>query len=283
MNKSKNLDQFYTCSSTARYCSDLLTSTLPKLGYKTFRFIEPSVGTGAFLLSGLNFYKCYDIDPQVPRAIKQDFLLIPFPKKPAKNLVIIGNPPFGKRSKQAIAFLNKSSKHVDTIGFILPAHFKKWSAQKQIDEKLNLVLQEDLPHYSFVFNGKQYDVRCVFQIWTRRVTSLQNLRILQAPPIKHQDFILYQYNNTKQALGVFKQDWDFGVPRQGYADYTRREFNPAKCEKTTQWILFKARDKKVLRNLLNLDYRELAQRNTSTPGFGKADVVNYYNELYGEE
>ena len=32
-------------------------------------------------------------------------------------------------------------------------------------------------------------------------------------------------------------------------------------------------------NILNMDFNLLAERNTSTPGFGKGDFVSYYNEL----
>lgn len=31
-----------------------------------------------------------------------------------------------------------------------------------------------------------------------------------------------------------------------------------------------------------MDFEKLANRNTSTPGFGKADFVDYYNELKQE-
>ena len=31
-----------------------------------------------------------------------------------------------------------------------------------------------------------------------------------------------------------------------------------------------------------MDFNELAERNTATPGFGKADFVEHYKELAGE-
>ena len=54
-----------------------------------------------------------------------------------------------------------------------------------------------------------------------------------------------------KALKVFQHGFDFAVPRQGYEDYTRREFNARRLEKNKQWALFKARDeetKKILSN-----------------------------------
>ena len=93
---------------------------------------------------------------------------------------------------------------------------------------------------------------------------------------------MWQYNNTKQALSIFKNKFDFAVPRQGYADYTRRETKSSLCELTTQWILFRANNTKALTNLKKLDFQKLAMLNTSVPGFGKADVVQFYREVYGE-
>ena len=108
---------------------------------------------------------------------------------------------------------------------------------------------------------------------------MPNLRLVQPPTINHNDFEMWQYNNTKEALKVFKNKFDFAVPRQGYNDYKRRETSPDDCEKTKQWILFKARDRNTLNRLKGIDFTELSQNNTITPGFGKADVVKEYERI----
>lgn len=76
---------------------------------------------------------------------------------------------------------------------------------------------------------------------------------------------------------------DFAVPRQGYKDYTIRETDPANMSRHTQWIFFKAHSPKILNQLLKLDYETLSKKNISTPGFGKADVIEAYNKLYSKK
>ena len=47
---------------------------------------------------------------------------------------------------------------------------------------------------------------------------------------------------------------------------------------------FKGRRKQSINVIIinKIDFEKLANRNTSTPGFGKADFVDYYNELKQE-
>jgi len=190
-------------------------------------------------------------------------------------VLIIGNPPFGKRASLAIQFFNQSAMLSDSISFVVPVQFRKWSVQSKLNPEMRLVLDKDVPEHTF--DG----IRCCFQVWKRGGTE-PDLRLLSAPAITHKDFVMWQYNNTKQAAYVFGMTFDFAVPRQGFADYTRRETDQRQCERTTQWILFRAHDIKTLTNLVTLDFETLAKKNTTTPGFGKADVVKLYHEVYGD-
>ncbi len=90
---------------------------------------------------------------------------------------------------------------------------------------------------------------------------------------------MWLYNNVPAAVKVFDNDFDFAVPRQGYQDYTIRACLD-ECVLSKQWILFKAKTPEVLQRLLNLDFEALSLLNTSTPGFGKADIVNAYSNIY---
>ena len=282
---AKDKDQFYTNPAIALSCARVLRTTLDALGYNNPRIIEPSAGTGALINAardtGFNRIEGYDIEPKHPSIKYANFLELPSPKRPARNTVVFGNPPFGSRSKLAIEFFNKSAELGDTVAFIIPAQFRKWSVQSKISKGMKLVVDTILPEEAFIFMGKPYAVRCVFQIWTRRRSGFEDLRIKAAPPITHSDFEMYQYNNTPQALHVFDKDWDFAVPRQGYHDYTRREVFSMDCEKTTQWILFKA-EPATRKRLSAMDFDTLALGNTTVKGFGKADVIKAYNLQYGE-
>jgi hypothetical protein len=93
---------------------------------------------------------------------------------------------------------------------------------------------------------------------------------------------MYLHNNTAETQKYFdkkKYDWDFAVPRQGYYDYSLRVTRSTDLKKNIQWMFFKAKVKKVFEIINSIDFAKLAQKNTTTPGFGKADVVEEYNNL----
>ena len=287
MNKqNKNLDQFFTKDEVVSKCLDSLRTVLN--GYTQFPYevmcrpmsiVEPSAGDGAFFLPLKKEFKGerfvvegYDLDPRCEGVVKADFLTAG-----VEADIFVGNPPFGNRSSLAIDFVNEAAKSAYVLAFIVPVQFRKWSVQNKIDNDFSLVTDELLPEDAFRVDGKPYKVRCCFQVWVRRgYTTAQDIRIAQAPDISHPDFDMFQYNNTPQALKIFDNSFDFAVPRQGYQDYNRKEIDATKCEKNKQWLLFKARNKTTLNKLKSLDFEKLAKRNTTTPGFGKADVVALY-------
>ena len=71
--------------------------------------------------------------------------------------------------------------------------------------------------------------------------------------------------------------------RQGFGDYQQKVHHQKDCDRRKQWILFKAKDTEALSRLESLDFASLSQNNTTTPGFGKADVVKLYTSLYGRK
>lgn len=255
---------------------------LSQLNVKNPFFVEPSAGSGSFFKL-LNHQKRIglDIEPKDKNIKKKDFLMWQYDGMEKNNVVVIGNPPFGRRSKIAIEFFNKSAEFAHTIGFIVPVQFRKYSVHSKLNSNYKLIAEKFLPENSFITeDGNDFNVNCVFQIWTKKNTTLRNKRILSSPPINHPDFKIYQYNNTKEALKVFQFDFDFAVPRQGYEDYNRREFSVWNLERNKQWALFKARDEETRKNLIKLNFVKLAQKNTVVPGFGKADVVEEYVRTY---
>ncbi|GAA7914198.1 hypothetical protein JP0525_03810 [Helicobacter pylori] len=223
----KNLDAFYTHPKIARFCLDLLKDLINQnlgLDLNAFHFLEPSAGSGSFVgaLKGLGIADCLalDIAPKAQGIQKKDYLLelIEFNKK----RIIIGNPPFGHRGKLALDFLNKSLNEASIVAFILPNLFKRYSIQKHIDKRAKLVLNADLEKNAFIFNGRPYDVKCVFQIYMHKniALNLKDERIIAPPKIRHNGFITYIHNNTPHnTLKYFnkeKYQWDFAVVRQGF-------------------------------------------------------------------
>lgn len=286
MPSAKELDQFFTTPEVAKECVKSLLNVLPELGYSECSFLEPSAGGGSFLEAARFFEKDvigYDIDPKREDISYADFLnddLLNLPSR--EDLVIIGNPPFGKRSQLAVDFINRGFKYSDTIAFVLPVQFIKYLTQKRIISGARLVYQELLAPQSFTYLDKPYSVRCVFQVWTIR-DEMNDLRIRQAPATKHKDFEMFIYNCVPEALYMFDLDWDFAVHRQGWVDFTPIDKTSAgNLSKKKQWMFFKSDNPEILQRLKNIDFNKLGEKNTSVKGFGKADVVEEYNKLYGD-
>lgn len=279
-----NLDKFYTKDEVAFKCVDFLKRYVD---INDCICLEPSAGGGAFL-SYLPKYEAYDIAPEAENIIKQDFLKF---EPEYKNYITIGNPPFGSRSKMAIDFFNHAAKFSDIIAFIVPVSFMKWSVQKELSQDFALIDYFYLEPNSFMDRDKDFSVRCVFQIWSRKnFINKPNLRLTKTPPIKHEDFEIWQYNATAAALNTVETDWEMATYRQGYHDYnqffTRESYEYIKrCMtgeengKKQQFFFIKPLSDEARQRILSMDFNALAERNTSTPGFGKGDFVGYYIEL----
>lgn len=268
------MDKFYTKPEIAFECYECLLKNINT--HNTDVFIEPAAGNGSFYFLFPEKQRIgIDIEPDHQNIIKQDFFTFIPPKD--QKIIIIGNPPFGKRAKLSIEFFQYASTFSTTIAFILPLQWEKWSVQKHIPKEWKLIVSNKLPKNSFLFDGKEKNINCCFQIWTKEDIN-KNMRIKEKPLIKHSDFEMYLYNNTKQALKFFDYKWDFAVPRQGFYDYSVRETNKNKCSKHIQWMFFKAKNKDVLDKLLKLDFEKLSRKNTTIPGFGKADIIEEYNK-----
>ena len=287
---NEQLDKYYTKEAVAKECYDHLKLVLTKTGVDLSNrlFIEPSAGSGAFLKQVKEECLGFDIAPAAPGVIRNDFLkqsifdhLTDTHKD--RKLIFIGNPPFGKKSNLAIDFINRGLELSDIVAFIVPIQFRKWSAQSKINKDAKLLFDMSLAENSFELVGKDYNLRCCFQVWALGFEGQTDQRIAHKPSTSHPDFEIYQYNRTELAEKYFDFDWDFAVPRQGYQDYNRKEFSKGNCERRLQWIFFKAKNKKTLKRLLGIDFVKLSKKNIGTPGFGKADVVAEYEEKYGNK
>ena len=153
MTKTNKLDKFYTQDKVAKYC----VSIVERLYGLDYLMIEPSAGDGVFL-KYLNNYIAYDIDPKNDNIIKLDYLKENLNLLNKEKNIVIGNPPFGKKAKLAIDFINKSFNYSNIVAFILPIQFLKYSAQKNINKNAKLIFSELLGPNSFRVNDKEYSV-----------------------------------------------------------------------------------------------------------------------------
>lgn len=178
MAKENHFDQFYTNPLTAKKLTDIFTEKLKELDYQKINFLEPSAGTGNFLEAIREISKnnsfiskkilAFDIEPKSDKKniIKTNFLKVPLTKylKKKKNYVVLGNPPFGKKGKLALKFVNKSAEIIDTIGFILPLTFRRYSVQSKLNKDLQLIYDINLEPNSFLANDKIFSLNACFQI-----------------------------------------------------------------------------------------------------------------------
>jgi predicted RNA methylase len=165
------IDKYYTKDSVVASCLTLIKTYL-NIG-ETDLCIEPSAGNGSFI-SGIKKtfrkYVFYDLEPENTEIIKQDYLAGNYNdfKSKFNNIHIIGNPPFGRQSSLAIKFIKKSCEFCNSISFILPKSFKKDSLKKTFPLHFHLMFEMDLPDKSFLVDGVEHDVPCVFQIWEKK-------------------------------------------------------------------------------------------------------------------
>ena len=161
----RELEKYYTSKDTV----DSLKGYFEFIK-KQDTIIEPSAGSGVFLEflhTICDNVLAFDIAPEHPEIVKQDYLIMNNPKSDEK-IHVVGNPPFGRQSSLAKKFIKKSCLFSDTISFILPKSFKKASFDKTFPLNFHKTLEIDLKTNSFLLNGNSYDVPCVFQIWIKK-------------------------------------------------------------------------------------------------------------------
>jgi hypothetical protein len=256
-------DQFYTCESTASFCVEKLLSLPPALTPNAW-FLEPSAGAGAFLqLLPAGRRAGFDIEPRHPEISHQDFLDYDYVAEPGRAPVIVaGNPPFGRNSSLAMKFVNKAATFADIVAFILPKTFQKDSTVRRLNAHLHLREEHELPPFSFVFEGKPWDVPCVFQIWERRLER----RVDPVRLCTHPDFSFVKRSSA-----------DFAVRRVGRsAGIVLREF--ATYSKFNHHFVKAADPERVIAVLNSIDWSEVRQQTAGVPCVGKEELVRRYAE-----
>ena len=169
LGRKDTLDRFYTKLDVVQLC-------LKELDLSQYEMIiEPSAGDGAF---SLNIPNClsYDISPAHDQITQADWFKLDKTQF-SHNSLVIGNPPFGEQNSLSINFFNEAASFCDTIAFILPRSFKKVSVQNRLNLSFHLIKEVDLPDNSFLLNGNEYDVPCVFQIWKRNSVLREKIKL----------------------------------------------------------------------------------------------------------
>lgn len=158
-----SLDKFYTKTEHAAYC----IQTVQELITNADIIIEPSAGSGAFS-NQIDHpdLRAYDLHPEHPNIIRQDWFHTEC--ETDRNLLVIGNPPFGVRSDLAKRFIQQAVKlNAHTIAFILPQTFSKTINQKHFPETYRLAVEEELPTEAFTLEGESFHIPARWYVWTK--------------------------------------------------------------------------------------------------------------------
>lgn len=263
--RARRLDQFYTRDEVAAHCHD---TVIEYLGTKEGWFVEPSAGEGAFFKLLPPGSLAVDIDPRHANIIKANFLDVKLASSDA--IVVIGNPPFGKNSSQAVKFFNHAATFASTIAFILPRTFQKHSIHKRLDPYFHCVFEEVLDEDSFIFKGKRKSVPTVFQIWERR----SDKRMVVTLPTTHDDFDItapkhpdFEKTNPEQA--------SFAIQRIG-SKAGRVHTNFSAKPNAHYFIMARTKDVEVI--MRSLDLASLARRTAGNPSLARTELVAAYVE-----
>ena len=166
-------EQFYTPRKLAAELVETALPHLPRASETTF--LEPAAGNGSFVeaLSEAEAHKVIALDryPAIPSIQQADFLKSEFAET---NLVTITNPPFGRNNALSIPFFNHAAKFSQTICFVVPRSWRKWSVTNRLDLRFHLIHDSDV-FVSYEDNAgnpirQKNGLRTCFQIWQRRDT-----------------------------------------------------------------------------------------------------------------
>ena len=170
-NLNNHFDEYFTKPEIAKMLFEKTKKIIAKYeNLDKYTWLEPSVGDGCFYSLLPENRIGIDINASKFDILQGDYLQFELPKKP---IIVIGNPPFGHRGVLALEFI-RHSQNADFVCFILPMFFQslgKGSVRYRIKD-FHLLYEESLPHNSFYLeNGKEKDVKCCFQIWSKNYKS----------------------------------------------------------------------------------------------------------------
>ena len=254
-----DLDKFYTKESVALECIEDIELKKYDL------IIEPSAGEGSFYNNIKGNKIGLDLLPEAKGITKQDWFLYNIDEK-YKNVLIIGNPPFGKRNKLSIKFLEHamSFSSVSTVGFILPNVFNKYTLQNKINKDFRISKIRELEPNSFTLNGDSYHVPCSFFIFERN--QGQCLRF--DPNI---------YKDTNDWVFSNKKDYDFFI----FGASPKKVISIPNDKNRGYYIKLKNKKNKtdIIDNFKNISWNGNSSVSGGVSWFTKPEIVKIYREI----
>ena len=252
-------EEFYTRKEDAER---LYAEVINRYGTDFDFFIEPSCGMGAFL----------DLMPSNKIGIDiifgTDFFTWQFPK--GRNIVI-GNPPFGRKGKLAMQFLNRCAKHCEVVAMILPSIFSKYTFINRVHPMMHLKYETTVTEFDRPDKiGKGPKVNCVFQIWEKS-TELRP-KIVRHTSCDDFDMIHRHYSRTSPDERERLKSYDFAI--------SQIEGKIRNCEDVTGGSVYFIKDNtpdKTVRSVMErVDFSNLSKHHVGATSLTKADIVGGY-------
>lgn len=257
--KKQELDKFYTNPKIVLECLKYLDLTIYDL------IIEPSAGNGSFSneLKNYNFL-AYDVQPDNNYIIKKDWFEVSISKE-YSNVLILGNPPFGKRNRLSQDFLKHSFSfsNVNTVAFILPNVYKKYTQQKIIPKEFRIKEIIDLPNKSFLLNNIEYHVPCSFFIFDK--SNGQDLR-----------FDISKYQETSDFEWGTKIDYDFFI----FGASPSKIIKIPNKNNRGYYIKSKINIEILKEKIKNTNWQKNSSANGGVAWLTKVEIIKSYKETY---
>jgi len=268
--REEGLDKFYTLPDFSKKCIDTV-SEMYDIGGWDF-IVEPSAGNGSFLnqIPGENKVGI-DISPEHPTIVKQNFFDF-HPPIGKTNILVIGNPPFGRVSSLAIKFFNHAAQWANTIAFIIPRTFRRVSVQNKLNDMFHLVYDEEVPTKPCCFSPPMM-VKCCFQIWEKKTTK----RELVVLSTKHKDwdFLAFgpqdDHGQPTPPLGA-----DFAIRAYGgnIGEIKTNELEELR-PKSWHWIKSNINKTDLITKFNKLDY-SMSKNTARQNSMGRGELVQLY-------
>jgi len=192
--RAAGLDKFYTIPAISEKC---IASIGAKYEWCKWELVvEPSAGNGSFFSRIPTTKKVgLDIAPEHDDIVKQDFFEYAPPPNIA-NILVVGNPPFGRVSSLAVKFFNRSAEWASVIAFIIPKTFRRVSLQNRLNRKFHLVHDDEIPSDPCSF-APPMQVKCCFQIWEKRAAKRELVKL----STKHADWDFLPFGPLDKETG----------------------------------------------------------------------------------
>ena len=262
-------DRYYTDPNEAKRFVDMVDR---RYGMENFSLcIEPSAGSGSFsqhLPSDNSVF--YDISPAIDGIIEQDYFTV---SHDPDNILVIGNPPFGRVSSTAIRFFNHSAKFAEVIAFIIPQTFHRVSVQNKLDLNFRMVYNEDIDGCIFT---PEMPAKCSFQIWERFQEPRQKI-VLETTHPDWNFLSLGSEDENGQPTPPKTPSFAIGAYGVEVGRIVESGFDKLR-PKSWHWIRTDYKDE-LIERFLGLNY-SIAEKTVRQPSLGRGELVQLYVDSY---